>query len=49
MYPAVFPLAGLPEGFETLVQPNDSLIYSAADAEEKRSEALAEWLTALSR
>jgi thiamine transport system substrate-binding protein len=49
MYPAVFPLAGLPAGFETLVQPSNSLIYSAKEAEEKRDEALVEWLTALSR
>jgi thiamine transport system substrate-binding protein len=49
MYPAVFPLAGLPAGFETLIQPSNSLIYDPAEAEAKRDEALAEWLTALSR
>ena len=49
MYPAVFPLSGLPAGFETLIQPSNSLIYDATEAEDKRDEALAEWLTALSR
>ncbi len=49
MYPAVFPLEGLPKGFETLITPSDSLIVSAEDAEKIRDEALQEWLTALSR
>ena len=49
MYPAVFSQAGLPEGFETLITPVDSLIIPAADAEIIKDEALAEWLTTLSR
>ena len=49
MYPAVFPLDGLPEGFETLITPSDSLIVSSEDAGKIRDEALQEWLTALSR
>ncbi|MCP5088908.1 MAG: thiamine ABC transporter substrate binding subunit [Rhodobacteraceae bacterium] len=49
MYPAVFPLEGLPKGFETLITPTDSLIVSAKDAEKIKDEALQEWLTALSR
>ncbi len=49
MYPAKFPLDGLPAGFETLITPEDSLIVPAADAEAIREVALSEWLTALSR
>ena len=49
MYPAKFPLDGLPKGFETLITPVDSLIISDTDAEKIRDEALAEWLTALSK
>jgi thiamine transport system substrate-binding protein len=49
MYPAVTPTAGLPDGFETLVTPEKSLLLPAADAAAVRDAALAEWLTALSR
>lgn len=49
MYPAVTPEAGLPDGFETLVQPGKALLLSAEDAAALRDEALAEWLTALSQ
>ena len=49
MYPAATPAAGLPDGFDTLIQPGAALIYSAEDAAAKRDEALDEWLTALSR
>ena len=49
MYPAVIPAGGLPEGFETLVQPQESLLVPAAEAEALRDVALAEWLSALSR
>lgn len=49
MYPAVFPLDGLPEGFETLITPVDSLIIPASEAKDARDGALDEWLTALSR
>lgn len=49
MYPAVTPEAGLPDGFETLVQPGTALLLSAEDAAALRDEALAEWLTALSQ
>ncbi len=48
MYPAVTPEAGLPDGFETLVEPGKALIYPAAEAAAARDEALAEWLAALS-
>lgn len=49
MYPAVFPTNGLPEGFEQLITPSNSLIIPADKAQEARDKALAEWLTALSR
>ncbi|MCP5074769.1 MAG: thiamine ABC transporter substrate binding subunit [Rhodobacteraceae bacterium] len=49
MYPAVFPLEGLPKGFETLITPSDSLIVSAQDAAKIKDKALQEWLAALSR
>jgi thiamine transport system substrate-binding protein len=49
MYPAKFPLDGLPDGFATLITPVDSLIVSDLEAENLRDEALAEWLTALSK
>lgn len=49
MYPAVTPDAGLPDGFDTLIEPSSALIYTASDAAAKRDEALDEWLTALSR
>lgn len=49
MYPAVVPASGLPEGFETLIQPEKSLILPAAEAQPVRDAALAEWLEALSK
>ncbi|CUH69938.1 Thiamine-binding periplasmic protein precursor [Thalassovita autumnalis] len=49
MYPAVVPAAGLPEGFETLIQPEKSLILPSAEAQPVRDAALAEWLGALSK
>ncbi|MGD9863951.1 MAG: thiamine ABC transporter substrate binding subunit [Pseudodonghicola sp.] len=49
MYPAVTPAAGLPKGFETLIQPGKALLLSAEDAAALRDPALAEWLDALSR
>ncbi len=49
MYPAVTPAAGLPEGFETLVTPETSLLLSPEDAAAVRDEAVAAWLAALSR
>ena len=49
MYPAVLPDAGLPEGFETLIKPPKSLIYSAEEATAVRDAALEEWLRVLSR
>ena len=49
MYPAVTPAAGLPKGFETLVQPSKSLLLSAEEAEALRAPALDEWRAALAR
>jgi thiamine transport system substrate-binding protein len=49
MYPAVTPAAGLPAGFETLIQPQTSLLLSATDAQSARDAALAEWQAALAR
>lgn len=49
MYPAMTPAAGLPAGFETLIQPGKSLLLAATDAEAGRSAAIEEWQTALSK
>lgn len=49
MYPANTPTAGLPKGFETLIQPAKSLLLSAADAQAGRASAIAEWQAALSK
>ncbi len=49
MYPAVTPSAGLPEGFETLITPKKTLIYSTSEAGVVRDAALAEWLEVLSQ
>jgi thiamine transport system substrate-binding protein len=49
MYPAVTPTAGLPAGFETLIQPETSLLLSSDEAAAVRDAALGEWQTALSQ
>ena len=49
MYPASLPAEGLPEGFETLIQPDKSLILPPERAAKLRDEALEEWRSALSR
>jgi thiamine transport system substrate-binding protein len=49
MYPAVTPAAGLPDGFDTLIKPEKSLLLSAPDALAARDAALAEWQAALAR
>ncbi|MCG7519877.1 thiamine ABC transporter substrate binding subunit [Ruegeria sp. Ofav3-42] len=49
MYPAVTPAAGLPEGFETLTVPENSLLFSPDEAAAVRDQALAEWQNALSQ
>ena len=47
MYPAKTPAEGLPKGFETLIQPGKSLLYTAAEAQAARGPAVAEWQAAL--
>ena len=49
MYPAVVPEGGLPEGFETLITPERSLLFSPEEAAEIRDAAIEEWRDALSR
>lgn len=49
MFPAVTPAAGLPEGFAAPLAPEQSLIYSATEAEALRDTVLNEWQTALSQ
>ncbi len=49
MYPAKIPAAGLPEGFDTLLQPETSLLLSPEAAEAARGPALDAWRAALSR
>ena len=49
MYPANTPAAGLPAGFETLIQPGKSLLMSSDEAGAGRAKAIEEWQTALSK
>ena len=49
MYPANLPAAGLPAGFETLIQPGKSLLLPADEAQSLRAPAIEEWQTALSK
>lgn len=49
MYPVVTLDAGLPEGFETLIQPEKSLLLPSAEAAAMRDGALEEWRSALSQ
>lgn len=49
MYPATTPAAGLPKGFETLIRPAKSLLFSATEAESLRAKVIEEWQTALSK
>ena len=48
MYPAVTPEGGLPDGFETLVQPEKALIQRSDQMDAVRDTAVDEWLNALS-
>ena len=47
MYPAVTPAAGLPDGFETLIQPKTARLIPAEEVPAIRDAALQEWLSAL--
>jgi thiamine transport system substrate-binding protein len=49
MYPAALPEGGLPEGFDTLIQPATSLLFSPDEAQSLRDPALAAWRDALAR
>ncbi|SEP99628.1 thiamine ABC transporter substrate binding subunit [Thalassovita taeanensis] len=49
MYPAVTPKSGLPAGFETMIVPQKALLVPADQADAVRDQALAEWLTALTK
>ena len=49
MYPAVTPAAGLPDGFDTLITPEKSLLLTPDEAAAARETALGEWLGALSQ
>ncbi len=49
MYPAVTPSGGLPDGFDTLITPTKSLLFSPQEALAIRASALDAWRTALSQ
>ncbi len=49
MYPALTPKTGLPAGFETLIQPAESLLMTSQEAGAARKPAIAEWAAALSK
>jgi len=49
MYPANPLAAGLPQGFETLIQPAKSLLLSQEEAGAMRDAAVAEWKAALAQ
>jgi thiamine transport system substrate-binding protein len=49
MYPAVKPKGGLPDAFNTLITPTNSLVLAEDKVETIKKEALQEWLTALSQ
>lgn len=49
MYPVVTPAGGLPDGFETLVTPDTSLLLPPEEARDHAEEGIATWRDALSR
>lgn len=49
MYPANSLTAGLPKGFETLIQPEKSLLMAQDEAGALRDAAVAEWQAALAK
>lgn len=49
MYPVVMPKGGLPEGFQSPVQPEAALMMSPRQAQDARDRALDEWLRVLSK
>lgn len=49
MYPVVTPAAGLPDGFDTLIAPEQSLLLTADEATTAAPVAIEEWRAALSQ
>ncbi len=49
MYPAKVPEKGLPEEFDTLISPEEALLFPAEKAAEAREDALSKWLAALAQ
>ncbi|MEQ8964845.1 MAG: thiamine ABC transporter substrate binding subunit [Azospirillaceae bacterium] len=49
MYPVIDLPDGLPEGFETVVEPGSALLYDPAVVAENRAAWVDEWLQAMSR
>jgi len=49
MYPAKTPEGGLPEGFETLIEPDEALLIPEAEVPAVRDAALETWRSALSQ
>lgn len=49
MYPAMVPAAGMPEGFDPIIDPDAALLLSPSKAAALRNEALDEWLIALTK
>lgn len=49
MYPAITPAAGLPAGFETLIQPETSYVLAPGQAQEMAPLAIETWRAALAR
>lgn len=49
MYPAVTPEDGLPEGFDTLIEPGTVLSHPAGEVPETREAAMRDWMRALGR
>jgi thiamine transport system substrate-binding protein len=49
MYPAALPPEAWPDGFETLIAPEQALLFAPDEAAARRDGALAVWQSALSR
>ncbi|NBB83023.1 MAG: thiamine ABC transporter substrate binding subunit [Alphaproteobacteria bacterium] len=49
MYPVVTPEGGLPEGFDTVVEPDQALLFEPEVVAENRRDWIDAWLSAMSR
>lgn len=49
MYPAIMPEGGLPDAFDTAVEPETALLFAPEEVAANRSDWVDEWLRALSR